>query len=53
MPWCTRGFNNISTGNAANDSNEHLLRIGNEIEKATGVVFRTLNVVKRENCRHP
>ncbi len=37
--------------NAAYDSNEHLLAIGNEIEKATGKVFMALNVVKRENCK--
>ncbi len=37
--------------NAANDSNEHLLATGNEIEEATGRVFVALNVVKRENCK--
>ena len=37
--------------NAEHDSNEHLLQIGNEIEKATGRVFVALNVVKRENCQ--
>ncbi|MEA3290633.1 MAG: methyl-accepting chemotaxis protein, partial [Campylobacterota bacterium] len=37
--------------NAQNDSNEHLLSIGNEIEEATGKVFRALNIVKQENCK--
>ena len=37
--------------NAQNDSNDHLLAIGNEIEKATTRVFVALNVVKRENCK--
>ncbi len=37
--------------NAANDSNDHLLTIGNEIEVATGQVFKTLNAIKRENCK--
>ena len=38
--------------NAINDSNEHLLAIGNDIENATGRVFTALNVVKRENCKN-
>jgi len=37
--------------NANNDSNEHLLATGNDIEKATGRVFIALNVVKKENCK--
>ena len=37
--------------NAVNDSNEHLLAIGNDIEHATGRVFVALNTVKRENCQ--
>ena len=37
--------------NADNDSNEHLLTIGNDIEKATSRVFVALNIVKRENCK--
>jgi len=37
--------------NAQNDSNEHLLTIGNDIEKATGRVFKALNAIKRENCK--
>ena len=37
--------------NAQNDSNDHLLGIGNDIEKATSRVFVALNVVKRENCK--
>jgi methyl-accepting chemotaxis protein len=36
--------------NAKNDSNEHLLAIGNEIEEATGRVFKSLNKVKQEYC---
>ncbi len=36
--------------NAQNDSNEHLLVIGNEIEDATGRVFAALNKVKQEHC---
>ncbi|MEA3314883.1 MAG: methyl-accepting chemotaxis protein, partial [Campylobacterota bacterium] len=38
--------------NAQNDSNDHLLQIGNEIEIATGEVFKTLNIVKQENCKN-
>ncbi len=37
--------------NAEHDSNEHLLQIGNDIERATGRVFKALNVVKREKCK--
>jgi len=37
--------------NAQNDSNDHLLAIGNDIEIATGEVFQTLNIVKQENCK--
>ncbi len=37
--------------NAQNDSNEHLLAIGNEIEHATGKVFAMLDIVKQENCK--
>jgi methyl-accepting chemotaxis protein len=37
--------------NANNDSNEHLLEIGNEIEDATGKVFEMINAIKRENCK--
>ncbi len=37
--------------NADNDSNEHLLAVGNEIEKATERVFIALNVVKKEYCK--
>jgi len=36
--------------NAVNDSNEHLLEVGNEIENATGDVFKLLNQIKRDNC---
>ena len=38
--------------NAANDSNEHLLQIANEIEKATGEVFVSLNNVKKDHCKN-
>ena len=38
--------------NAEHDSNEHLLQIGNEIERSTGRVFKALNVVKRERCKN-
>ncbi len=38
--------------NAQNDSNEHLLEIGNEIEHATGKVFNMLDIVKQEHCKH-
>ncbi|MEA3498660.1 MAG: methyl-accepting chemotaxis protein [Campylobacterota bacterium] len=38
--------------NAENDSNEHLLDIGDTIEKATARVFEALDVVKRENCKN-
>ncbi|MCK5111350.1 MAG: HAMP domain-containing protein [Arcobacteraceae bacterium] len=37
--------------NAQNDSHNHLLSIGNDIEKATGRVFTALNTVKKENCQ--
>ena len=37
--------------NAQNDSNEHLLAIGNDVEQATSRVFKALNVVKKENCK--
>ncbi|MEA3383401.1 MAG: methyl-accepting chemotaxis protein [Campylobacterota bacterium] len=36
--------------NAALDSNDHLLAIGNDIEEATGKVFKALNIVKQEHC---
>ncbi|RLA83839.1 MAG: hypothetical protein DRG78_03200 [Epsilonproteobacteria bacterium] len=36
--------------NAALDSNNHLLKTGNDIEHATGRVFVALNIVKKENC---
>jgi len=38
--------------NAQNDSNEHLLEIGNEIEHATEKVFNMLDIVKQEHCKH-
>ncbi len=38
--------------NAQNDSNEHLLEIGNEIEHATGKVFEMLDIVKQEHCAY-
>ena len=38
--------------NANNDSNEHLLKIGNDIEIATGKVFDALDIVKKESCQH-
>ncbi len=38
--------------NAQHDSNDHLLQIGNDIERSTGRVFKALNVVKRERCRN-
>ena len=38
--------------NADNDSNEHLLRIANDIEQATGEVFKALNTAKREYCQN-
>ena len=38
--------------NSNNDSNEHLLHTANQIEKATGNVFKALNVVKRDYCKH-
>jgi methyl-accepting chemotaxis protein len=37
--------------NGQNDSNEHLLIIGNEIEEATGAVFKQLNIVKQDHCK--
>ena len=37
--------------NAQNDSNEHLLKIANDIEQATGEVFLALNTAKREHCQ--
>jgi methyl-accepting chemotaxis protein len=38
--------------NGQNDSNEHLLIIGNEIEEATGEVFEKLNIVKQDHCKN-
>ncbi|MCK5295096.1 MAG: hypothetical protein KAJ49_10605, partial [Arcobacteraceae bacterium] len=38
--------------NAQSDSNEHLLEIANKIEHATGGVFKSLNIVKREFCQN-
>ncbi|MCK5111834.1 MAG: HAMP domain-containing protein [Arcobacteraceae bacterium] len=46
-----QGVQNYIDQNAQNDSNEHLLSISNNIEKATGRVFVALNIVKRENCK--
>ena len=37
--------------NAQNDSNEHLLNIGNQIETATGKVFTALDIVKSDLCK--
>ena len=45
-----QGVQNYINKNASNASNDELLEIGSKIEKATGKVFVTLNVVKRENC---
>jgi len=38
--------------NAQNDSNEHLLKIGDDIEVATGKVFAALDIVKKESCNN-
>ncbi|MEA3352313.1 MAG: methyl-accepting chemotaxis protein [Campylobacterota bacterium] len=45
------GVQNYIDKNAQNDSNEHLLTLGNDIEHATSRVFKALNTVKVENCK--
>ncbi len=38
--------------NANNDSNDHLLVTANEIEHATNEVFKSLDIIKIENCKN-